>query len=187
MAMGTAWGGRGWGHRGVRDGDGALGLSRVPAHLEALQELGQVSLQLRTVGHEHAVLVQHVVRQEVHEGELVEGQGGSAPTGTPQPSPESPTHLLPCKPGPGAQEPRQLLQLLGQLLQVRRLQLLLHGAGGHSSGGLLPPASPNPGASPSPPDRHVPQRTPPCRGTAPGAGGDPAPHNPQGALTKSGL
>lgn len=139
VVMGTVWGGWGWGHRGVRDGDGAPGLSRVPAHLEALQELLQVSLQLRTLGHEHALLVQHVVRQEVHEGELGEGQGVSAPTGTPQhPPPASPTHLLPCKPGPGAQEPRQLLQLLGQLLQVRRLQLLLHGGVGTARGGCSP-------------------------------------------------
>ena len=75
------------------DGDGWGQGFGVPADLEALQELAQVALQLGAVGDEHALLVQHIVSQEVHEGELKGGSGVSTapcPPQPPHPSPPSP-------------------------------------------------------------------------------------------------
>lgn len=132
------------------EGDGWGQGFGVPADLEALQELAQVALQLGAVGDEHALLVQHIVSQEVHEGELKGGSGVSTAPCPPQPPlsqpPPSPsTHLVPHKPGPGAQEARQLSQFPWQLLQVRRLQLLLRDGMG-SALGWDPPGPPPPTA-----------------------------------------
>lgn len=105
---------QGWGHRDGQDRDtGVSGTGwvttgcpqHVPTHLEALQELAQVPLQLRTVGDKHALLVQHVVRQKIHKGDLGgHNTGGQSPPGYPPKTPSTPQPTL--SPTNHCREPR---------------------------------------------------------------------------------
>lgn len=87
-------------HQGVGDRTSDTGVSpRSPAHLEALQEPAQVALQLRTLRDKHALLVQHVVCQEVHKGELWRRERGKRGVTGGQP-PQGPPPKLPSSPPP---------------------------------------------------------------------------------------
>lgn len=185
--MGTAGcQGRRW-RRGHRGGPG---LCRVPADLEALQELGQVSLQLRTLGHEHAVLVQNVVCQEVHEGELGQGQGGVSPrrdSPNPPSVPHPPSALQTRAGSPGTATAPAASWAAAPGTPASASPA---GQGDTARGGCSPQRPQTPGQhplsaarlgmGPSAPLSHV-------GGQPRGVGGIRAPKTSAGALTKSGL